>query len=345
MSGRQINLDEPSPRPMPAEPGKERTFTRYLPSRGTRYHRKVLRIRAEDSPNVRYGMAEIAAGLKPSNKIIIPGVLPYSDYAHRRATWDKIRQRIGLDGLFYEGGEVLMFPPDWLNASERAADELVLHNTPRIAKGIGVDPAEGGDHTAMCAVDEWGVVDLVSVKTPDTSVIRRMMISFMAKHGVPADRVCIDRGGGGKEHADYLRADHGLSVRTVAFGEAADLGFQRARLQFQHRVHQAEQKGEYKNRRAQLYGELRSRLDPSLNEKPFAIPKRYQELRRQLSPIPLLYDSEGRLYMLPKRKSTPTSQQPSLTDLIGCSPDEVDAMVLGLFAMSHKSVRPKAGAL
>lgn len=38
------------------------------------HFRKVIQITAEDSPNVKYARREIAAGLTPSNKQIVPGV-------------------------------------------------------------------------------------------------------------------------------------------------------------------------------------------------------------------------------------------------------------------------------
>jgi hypothetical protein len=41
-----------------------------------KYFRRVIRIKAEDSPNVRYALAQIAAGKKPTGEVILPGVLP-----------------------------------------------------------------------------------------------------------------------------------------------------------------------------------------------------------------------------------------------------------------------------
>ncbi len=61
-----------------------------------RYFRKVLRITALDSPNVVYALKEIERGLQPSGYQVIPGVLPYEEYLHRRATWDVERATMGL---------------------------------------------------------------------------------------------------------------------------------------------------------------------------------------------------------------------------------------------------------
>src|SRR3972149_2557666 len=76
---------------------------------------------------------------------------------------------IGLDAEFYEGAEVLLFPPEWLNLAENRAD--AIEKMQRQAKAIGIDPAEGGDQTAIAVVDELGLIELSSRQTPDTSVI------------------------------------------------------------------------------------------------------------------------------------------------------------------------------
>lgn len=292
-----------------------------IPRDGGGYHRKVIRIKAEDSPNVRYAQAQIKAGLKPTGEILIPGVLPWEDYVNRRATWDAVKQCAGLDADFYEGAETLMFPPEWLNRAETIAERLPAN---RRATGIGVDPGEGGDDTAMCAVDALGVIELISRKTPDTDVIPREVLAFMRKHRCPAERVVFDRGGGGKQAADRLRAQ-GYNVRTVAFGEPVRPQPKRGIKPDSKRLQEHEQRSECKNRRAQLYYDLRKKLDPT--GPGFGIPVQYSELRAQLAPIPLLYDNEGRVMLLPKKG------EKSLISLIGHSPDEADALTLAIHAM------------
>jgi hypothetical protein len=88
----------------------------------------------------------------------------------------------------------------------------------------------------------------------------------------------------------------------------------------------------YRNRRAEMYGELRLLLNPveelgAPNYTPagFALPGEYAELRRQLSPIPLIYDGEGRLERPPKNKREGAGSRTSLQEMLGCSPDEADA--------------------
>jgi hypothetical protein len=281
---------------------------------------------------------------------------PWDEYQLRLATWDEISKCIGLAGEFYEGREVLLYPPDWLDRSARLA--IALRGTPRKAKGIGIDPAEGGDKTAMAAVDEFGLIELLSKKTPNTAIITSEALAFMRRHNVPPENVCIDRGGGGKQHADRLK-QMGYEVRTVAFGEPLIPKPRHGKHGLHERVAQRESRYAYINRRAEMYGRLRELLDPSfysfgesagrLSSSGFAIPGGslpvYMELRRQLAPIPLLYDPEGRLFLPPKTKRNPKSTIKTLTEIIGHSPDEADALVLAIHAMSTETKRKKAGAM
>ena len=92
----------------------------------------------------------------------------------------------------------------------------------------------------------------------------------------------------------------------------------------------------YKNRRAEMYGELRVLLDPSRGTG-FGLPSEYAELHRQLAPLPLLYDPEGRLYLPPKDKRSSTSTELTIKEILGCSPDEADSLVLAVYGMVSKA--------
>lgn len=320
----------------------------------TRCYRKVIRISAEDSPNVQAGLRLVAAGYKPSEKVclILPGVLSYHEYRKRLETWDAVRSCIGIFGRFWEGAEVLLYPPDWLNRAEQRAMELDLARTVRVAKAIGCDPGEGGANTCWSVVDELGLLEQLSMKTPDTSVIIGWTLQLMKKYGVKAENVVFDRGGGGKQIADELRS-RGYNVRTVAFGESVKPEPKIGMRQFGERIDIAEQQYAYVSRRCEMYGELRNLLDPSMGTAEFsatstgsvfAIPARYTELRHQLSVIPLLYDREGRMRLPPKNKAPGSSRaEKSLVEMIGRSPDESDSLVLAIHAMIHRARRPKAG--
>lgn len=315
-----------------------------------RYFRKVIQIKAEDSPNVRLALAQIEAGLEPTGEVLVPGVLTWDDYKKRRKTWDVKRQAVGLDAEFYEGAEVLLYPPDWLERSARMHRAIKGR---RVATGIGVDPAEGGDKTAMAAVDDLGLIELVSEKTPNTDAIIGKLKAFVRRHNCPWDRVVFDRGGGGKQHADRLR-NEGLEVRTVSFGESLAPAPHRGVVPLEDRMNQREARTTYLNRRAALFGRLRERMDPEgdtleSTRVTFALPPasagpQYAELRRQLVLFPLMYDSEGRMRLPPKNKPNPNSKERTLTEIMGCSPDESDALVVAVYASEDEAGVITAGA-
>jgi hypothetical protein len=318
------------------------------------FERRVIRIKAEDSPNVRYGLEEVRQGQRPTNRMLIPGVKSYTEYVRNRRRWDKIQQTVSLDADFYQGAEVLMYPPDWLARAKEVADRVEAEHRRAVlegighrrrAKGMGVDPAEGGDKTTLAVSDELGLMDLISLKTPDTQAIIHWVLAMMKKYSLKGHRVVFDRGGGGKQLADQLRK-RGYRVRTVGFGEK--VGKNPAilhKLPEDVELDTKEAAYTYLNRRAQLFGRLRELLDPDNNPAGFGIPRRFKEVHQQLAPIPLIYDGEGRLYLLPKRKKNPNSKEKTLVDLIGHSPDEADAVALSIYAMTGKVDAPVAGAM
>lgn len=311
------------------------------------YHRKVITITAEDSPNVRRGMLEKQHGLEPSNKTILPGVITWAEYQNRLKTWDEIRKTIGLWAKFHKGKRLLLFPPDWLDNSHRLHEQLVKAGIKRVAKALGIDPAEGGDKTSMSVVDEYGLIEQVSKQTPDTNVIPYEAIDFMKQYNVPPNRVLFDRGGGGTQHADRMRA-MGYPVRTVGFGETISLEPRHGMILVEEKKDIKESRYSYINKRGQMYGEASQRLDPSNDESGYggyAIPEEYYELRRQLAPLERLYDAEGRLWLPPKSKKNKDSKIKTLQEILGCSPDEADSFVLAIHAMEHEETEMTAGML
>jgi hypothetical protein len=322
----------------------------------TRYFRKVFKVAAADSPNVRYAQAQLKSGQRVTGEEIVPGILNYEEYLRRRATWDPIRQCIGLDAQFYKGKELLLYPPDWLNMAEERWKQI--YRLPRRAVAVGIDPAEGGDRTSMCAIDELGIIELVSRKTPDTAAIVSEALAFLRKHDVPPERAGIDPGGGGKQHADRMalhrepRWPNGCKIRTIAFGESLSLDPKRGLRLIEEKKEIKKEKYTYKNRRAQMFHELSLALDSSICDFIFAIPpvdegEQYMRLRRSMAPIPKLYDEEGRIWMLPKNKRVGDKEggkQKCLIDLIGFSPDELDSLVVAKHVHLHKERRQIAGA-
>ena len=220
-----------------------------------------------------------------------------------------------------------------------------MQGTRRQAETIGCDPAEGGDDTVWTIADRLGIIEQIAKKTEDTSVISNETIALIKKYGVAPKNVYFDRGGGGKQHADQLR-ERGYPVETVAFGESVQLEMKRGTVLFKDKKDFHEHHYEYKNRRAEMYGMLRQLLDPGLNPKGFGISHKETELRRQMAPIPLSWDSEGRMFVLSKQRKNKTSREVTLTELIGNSPDELDSAVLAVYGMlRQRRVQMVAGAI
>lgn len=312
-----------------------------------RYYSKVIRVRAEDSPNVRLGLAEERLGLTPSNTVVVDGVLTFEEYKKRRQFWDKVRQCIGLDGLFWKGSELLLFPPDWLTHAERIDEQVRKEHRYRTAKAIGCDPGEGVAESAWYVIDDYGILEEFCAITPDTTDVPLHTERLIKKWSVPAEMVMLDRGGGGKQHADLLRK-RGFPVRTILFGESVQPALRRGKpiKPLQHRVEEQEERTVYFNRRAELFGRLSDLLDPSLqsaNNRVFGIPAYCRELRRQLAPFPKKYDAESRLKLPPKNRTNENSKEKTLTELIGCSPDRADALAIAVYCRDFVVRRTTAG--
>lgn len=314
---------------------------------GKGYFRKVIKIPASASPNVRLAEAEIAAGKKPSGTVVIPGVMSWSEYQYRRRVWDKYKQTIGLDAEFYEGTEVKLFPPSILADSVQAAAKTGRRST---GATMGVDTGEGGDSTVWTIADELGIVDQISFKTSDTSVIPGRTIALIHDYKIDPSRVLFDSGGGGKEHVDLLRS-RGYPVQAIAFGGSPTPSDQYAfyKRSPEQREVEREERDIYKNRRAEMYGEaskvVRGAHASGIGRDGFGIPADLVELRRQLEAMPKQYDEHGRLYLPPKNKPTAGFNGVTISQLLGCSPDEADSFVLAVFALVWTDQEVIAGSI
>lgn len=313
----------------------------------TKFLRKVIHISCVDSPNVQHGLEQLKLGIEPTNEEVLPGVLSYELYHIREKTFDEIQKCISLYGQFYEGAALLLFPPDRYNASEIRAAQIDIRNRSR-AKAIGCDPAEGGDHTAWAIGDDDGLINLISIHTKDTSVIVHKTRELIRDYGVRPEAVMFDRGGGGKQIADILR-DRGVNVSDVPFAGTPSLEMARHRISFDVKLDTAKEKSIYKNKRVQMYHELSIRMDPTPYDgnpvKQFAIPAEFSELRRQLSVMPKQYNDEGVYVLPPKTKRDDRDTRQTIHDMLGCSPDEADALVLMVHALELNKGKIVLGAM
>lgn len=310
-----------------------------------RYERKVIHITAMDSPNVILGLEEKKLGRMPSYRMVIPGVKSYKEYERERRRLSASEACVILDAQFWKGKDNYLYPKEWLTRAKEVAKKLV--GTYRRPKGMGVDPAEGGDSSAWTIVDEFGIMHQESCKTKHTTDVVDITMQLMREWQVPPERIYFDTGGGGKQHADRMR-ENGFKVRSIGFGTPPSLEVRYARYSVNRRKDMGELRYTYRSRRAQMYHLLRQLIDPDENPDGFGIPEEYYETHRQLGPIPLWHDKEGRIYLPPKHKDSgqksPTQEGITLEKLLGCSPDEADSLVLATYAMLEQDDKVRAGA-
>ena len=335
---------------------------------GTPYLRRTIRIRAEDSPNVRLGLLQWARGETPTDERVLPGVLSYGEYLERRRTLPKARQVVVLDADWWTGADEKLVLPAWCDAALRfASDDAVRRAVSNLPRYMGVDVAAGGDDSAWVAGSRLGVTHCHARKTPNTNDVIGLTLEYMRSWQVPAGNVVFDLGGGGREHVDRLRA-MGHQVRGVGFGKAPALDVKRAGVlrPFEERRAVAEDAMAYQDRRSEMAWDLRLILERdetgeyvgrdfhpgSLGKVPgFGLAGEHVgELIRQLTAPPVKWDDKGRFKLIPKEDpKLPAHEQDRATvqtfrRLIGRSPDLLDAFCCMVFGITHRPVPNVASA-
>lgn len=328
--------------------------------------RKIIRICAEDSPNIRLALAQMRAGLPITYERLVPGVKGYEEYLEDRAIWDDHQLCVSHGARWYKGAEIKLFPSAWLaEAIKRWQPRPPISSSGDRMRGMsttsnymGSDPGEGIANSAWAIGDDSGCRKIVSMKTPNTNDVSYTTLELMAQYDIPPENVCMDRGGGGKQHADRINEileSRGVDqqIRTVAFGESLVLEPKRGLRMIEEKVDHREEHYAYKTRRSQMFGEAGALIDPA--GRCYAMPPpnlgpEYKRLHHALKAIPKQYDGEGRLDLPPKRRKPgeETTKKKTLTEMVGgdgMGLDEADAFVLMIHAMLHKSKRATAGAV
>lgn len=308
--------------------------------------RKVIQLDGEMSPNVKAGRLAREKGLPPPPPLV-PGVLSYEWMVRRESLWDEETQARCLHGVFWEGAESMLTPYEWLDHAMSKSRWEKLNKTERRPVAMGVDVAEGGsDKTIWTVIDRSGVVSQTSYDGGDAVEIAKRTMQLADEHHLFPNQIAIDAGGGGKQVGDFLR--HGLpmgdgstrtaSLKVVAFGEspgADDTGRGKGKKK-RMAWSDIDPTKAYKNRRAEMYGNLRSLLNPVQPDgrEPFMLGPDAWELRKELQPIPMLHDGEGKMYLPPKDEGSAAKKGVvCLRKLIGHSPDRADSLVLAIHAM------------
>jgi len=174
---------------------------------------------------------------------------------------------------------------------------------------IGVDPARGGDRTAL--IHQQGLVawGLESWKTPDTTSITGRVNELMSNDSDYVDRLFIDVGGlGGPLYDVWKNMPWGKRVTPVNFGSTDCYNKER-----------------YKNRKAEMYGEARDWLENPVEQ--CSIPDS-DSLQADCCAAGYKYDNQQRIQI---------ESKDSLKDRGVRSNDEAEALFL-TFAMPVKSV-------
>ncbi|MAD79246.1 MAG: hypothetical protein CMJ50_00165 [Planctomycetaceae bacterium] len=301
--------------------------------------RKIVHIGGSHSPNVQLAMKMKASGSPGPYPTLIPGLLSFADFLRRDQEWDEVKRTTRLRGQFYLGDQAMLFPSHWLDAAMDAELWRRLQRQQRTVEGMGVDIAGGGrDNSCWTLIDRHGVIEQIVVDTPNTMDVVGRTIALMREHGLSNSQVAVDAGGMGKPICDRLW-EQGHKVKTVNFGETAG----KKDGDVVSATKEPDPRKSYTNRRGQLYGNLRERLDPRSHANAngngegngtFAFPPDAADLRHELSILPLQYDSEGRMFLPPKDPTrAKATGQVSIQSLLGRSPDRADSLVLALHAL------------
>jgi hypothetical protein len=310
------------------------------PTVPSRLSRKVIHVSGEHSPNVQLGRELEAQGRLAEYRPVIRGILDYNEFLKRQRDWRPYEVRTRLLGLFPDEGDQRLFPTDWLDLAQALGRKRREFEARRKAReflrlfcALGIDVGQGGDPSVWCVFDRFGVRYLLSKQTPNTIEIAGQTIRLMRQFHICDYAVAFDSGGGGKQIADMLRDKGYDQIMDLEFGSAAD------------------EPKEYKNRRAELYGELRKALEPTdarrrlldldvsewreAGMRCLALPPDDAMLREDLAVLPLLRDGEGRLRLPPKDSRLKSSErrEPTVRELLkGRSPDRGDALAMALYA-------------
>jgi hypothetical protein len=316
------------------------------PERENKPERTVIHIDGDDSPNVVAGRLWRKRGHEGTPPTVIPGLLSWGQYQFRVRNWDDVKKRMRLHGHFYEGADMLMFPPQFLDQAEELWE--VVQPLKRGPFYMGVDVAEGGrDLNCWAIIDHLGIIEIDAKKSDrDTTMIQTVTLEKMQKFKIPGRRVCFDRGAGGKQHVDYMRRA-GHKVRAVGFGEGST----------EPKI--------YQNKRVEMYALLARAFDPARwvmvevgdqKDKPdeeklmewvvgMGLPPDMHLLREELAVLPVMYDAKQRQMLPPKARSGVQREQSpivTLDSILGRSPDRADALALANWAkVSRKKATPR----
>lgn len=325
IEGRTVLDDNGEPREIPGGdiPNEDKPGT---------FIRKTFELGVEVSPNIRLAIAQKKKGLPITGEILIPGVKPYDEYREQLKLWDPIQICVCLNGRFYKGSDVRLYPDHLITKAKVKAtkpyDKKPTH--------MGIDTGQGTANTVWTLGNKYGITQQIAKRTKDTSVIPDETIRLIRTHNIDPKNVGFDLGGGGKEHADQVRKQ-GYPVQLIAFGGSVVTPPKSGINPLRERQRTSEEQKAFKNRRAQIFWLVRELLIDG-----YAIPGHLSRLLFQMSKVPILYDKDGMFYMLPKTKKEGSNEK-TLIDVIGYSPDELDSFGILAFLLLRSKIITRVG--
>lgn len=173
-----------------------------------------------------------------------------------------------------------------------------------IRRVIGIDFAAGGDKCVIVQLDKmnhqhWVVQNVVSWREPNTMASVGRIVNTLAE--LKPDVAIMDIGGLGLTAWQRMVE---LGVDIKGFDGSKTGG------------------DTYGNLRAQAYYMVRKWFE----DRQLVIPSKQRELIRQIELVKSRYASSGKRYILEK---------PQLKKIMGCSPDEVDALMMAVYAATQ----------
>lgn len=168
-------------------------------------------------------------------------------------------------------------------------------------KVISCDPSEGGDKCAIQVIEDYRVTQEKEMYERDTMKIVGELMVLSGTTGI--NDFIIDKIGTGKGIVDRLNE---LGKNVFAFNSSE----------------KAINEDRFYNRKAEAWWELMLKLRDKMVPYPASA-----NLRRQLNAVHYqVVDSNGKIQLEPKHKTK---------QLLGHSPDDADAYVMGMYALDH----------
>ena len=228
----------------------------------------------------------------------IPGLATKAWVAERKEEWGETDPRYiaRVLGLFPDSSDFVLIKPSWRK-------QILIKKELR-RKGklyMGVDIARyGKDRTSYCIRDDRCMRHQFSYNGHSLMKTVGIIQHLMEEYGICASEIFIDDTGLGGGVTDRL-FELGIQINPLNF---AALGAEPEK---------------FTNVRAEMYWNMKDRMDPNSKTDPFYIPKQFNRTLKQATWTKWEPSSDNRIKLESKDK---------VTKIVGHSPDDADALAL-----------------